>query len=80
MVGNVRNDPAAHVAPAGLSRRLHPPPLPEVNNVDANVRCTGASLDMVFPRAGSPRELIAAFAAVRGSFAVNRVLAGLIQP
>ncbi|MDP1580843.1 MAG: hypothetical protein Q8M02_11225, partial [Candidatus Didemnitutus sp.] len=50
-----------------------------VNEVDAVVRCTGGSLDMVFPRAGSPRELIAAFAAVRSSFAVSRVLAGLIE-
>jgi hypothetical protein len=47
--------------------------------VDAQVRCTGATLDLVFPRAGSPRELIAGFAAVRGAFAVSRELAGLLE-
>ena len=49
-----------------------------VSGVAAEVRCTGATLDMVFPRAGSPRELITEFAAVRGAFAVSRELAGLI--
>lgn len=49
-----------------------------VAGVAAEVRCTGATLDMVFPRAGSPRELMAEFAAVRGAFAVSRELAGLI--
>jgi hypothetical protein len=38
----------------------------------------GGGLDIVFPRAGSPRKLIAGFAAVRGAFAVSRELAGLI--
>jgi hypothetical protein len=33
---------------------------------------------MVFPRAGSPRELMAEFAAVRGAFGVSRELAGLM--
>jgi hypothetical protein len=50
-----------------------------VAGVDAQVRCTGATLDIVFPRAGSPRELIAGFAAVRGAFAVSRELAGLLE-
>ena len=50
-----------------------------VPGVDAQVRCTGATLDLVFPRAGSPRELIAGFAAVRGAFAVSRELAGLLE-
>ena len=49
-----------------------------VDGVDARVRCTGAALDLVFPRAGSPGELIEAFAAVRGAFAVSRALSGLI--
>jgi hypothetical protein len=50
-----------------------------VEGVDAQVRCTGATLDMVFPHAGSPRELIAGFAAVRGAFAVSRELARLLE-
>jgi len=49
-----------------------------VEGVDAAVRCSGATLEMVFPRAGAPHELMAGFAAVRGAFAVSRVLAGLV--
>lgn len=49
-----------------------------VENVDASVRCTGSSLEVVFPRGGSPRELIEAFAVIRQAFAINKVLAGLI--
>ena len=49
-----------------------------VEGVEAQVRCTGAALEMVFPRVGSPRELMAAFAEVRGAFSVSRVLAGLM--
>jgi len=49
-----------------------------VAGVDAQVRCTGAAIEMVFPRAGAPHELMAAFAAVRGAFAVTRELAGLL--
>jgi hypothetical protein len=49
-----------------------------VEGVDAQVRCTGAALEMLFPRAGSPRELMAGFAAVRGAFSVDRRLAGLL--
>ena len=49
-----------------------------VEGVDARVRCTSATIDLVFPRAGSPRELMAAFATVRGAFAVSPVLAGLV--
>jgi hypothetical protein len=49
-----------------------------VSGVDAQVRCTGASLDVVFTRGGSPRELIAGFAAVRDAFGISRELAGLI--
>lgn len=51
-----------------------------VTGVDAEVVCDGATLEMRFPRAGSPRELIAAFAAVRSAFALAKdpVLAGLL--
>lgn len=51
-----------------------------VTGVGAEVACDGATLEMRFPRAGSPRELVAAFAAVRSAFALtkNRVLAGLL--
>jgi hypothetical protein len=49
-----------------------------VTDVDATVRCTGASLDLVFARAGSPGELIDGFAAVREAFAISKTLAGLI--
>ena len=49
-----------------------------VEGVDAEVRCTGGSLEIVFPRAGAPVELIDGFAAVRGAFQINKVLAGLI--
>lgn len=51
-----------------------------VDGVEAAVRCDGATLAMTFPRSGSPRELIEAFGAVRGAFALtkNRVLAGLL--
>ena len=49
-----------------------------VAGIDAIVRCTGAALEIVFPRAGSPAELIDAFAAVRGAFRINKTLAGLI--
>jgi len=50
-----------------------------VAGVDAQVRCTTSALEMVFPRAGSPRELMAAFAAVRGAFGVSQALAGLMS-
>lgn len=49
-----------------------------VAEVDAHVRCTSAALEMVFPRAGAPRELIDAFAQVRAAFRIDRELAGLI--
>jgi len=49
-----------------------------VTGVEAQVRVTGGSLEIVFPRAGAPAELIEAFATVREAFAVSRVLAGLI--
>jgi len=49
-----------------------------VEAVDARVRCTGGSLDVIFPRGGAPVELIDAFAEIRGAFAISKVLAGLI--
>jgi hypothetical protein len=51
-----------------------------VPDVDATVRCTGATLEMVFPRAGSPRELIEAFGRVRSAFRLTEdaALAGLL--
>jgi hypothetical protein len=49
-----------------------------VEGVDAQVRFSGASIEMVFPRAGSPAELMTGFAEVRGAFAVSRELGGLI--
>lgn len=49
-----------------------------VDGVDAQVRCTGAALEVVFPRAGAPAELIDAFAEVRDAFQISKVLSGLI--
>ena len=49
-----------------------------VAGVEATVRCTGSSLEVVFPRAGSPAELMDGFAAVRGAFAISKELGALI--
>ncbi len=49
-----------------------------VDGVEARVRCTGASLEMVFPRTGAPAELMDGFVAVRGAFAISKVLGGMI--
>jgi hypothetical protein len=49
-----------------------------VEGVDADVRCTGATLDIIFARGGAPVELIDAFASVRSAFQVSRTLSGLI--
>ena len=51
-----------------------------VEGVDAEVVCDGATLEMRFPKNGSPRELVAAFIEVRAAFALtkNRVLGGLL--
>lgn len=51
----------------------------KVEGVDARVRCTGGSLDVIFARAGTPAELIAAFATVREAFQISKVLSGLID-
>jgi hypothetical protein len=50
-----------------------------VEGVDARVRCTGASMDMIFPRAGSPAELMDGFAAVREAFQISKALVGLLH-
>jgi hypothetical protein len=49
-----------------------------VSGVDAEVRCTGATLDMIFPRSAGPAELVEAFLAVRDAFQISKPLAGLI--
>ncbi len=49
-----------------------------VEGVAAVVRCTGVTLDVVFPRGASPAELLDAFAAVRGAFQLSKALRGLI--
>ncbi|HEY0864133.1 MAG TPA: hypothetical protein VGD97_08520 [Lacunisphaera sp.] len=51
-----------------------------VDGVAAEVICDGVTLEMRFPKPGSPAELVEAFAAVRSAFALtkNRVLAGLL--
>ncbi|PAW66208.1 MAG: hypothetical protein B9S34_08680 [Opitutia bacterium Tous-C1TDCM] len=49
-----------------------------VEGVDAAVRCTGMSLEIVFARGGGPAELLAALAAVREAFQISKALAGMI--
>lgn len=49
-----------------------------VEGVDATVRCTASALEIIFPQAGAPRDLIDGFAAVREAFAVSKGLRGLI--
>lgn len=51
-----------------------------VEGVAAEVVCDGATLEMRFPRAGSPREMIEAFLVMRSAFALTKdeVLAGLL--
>lgn len=52
----------------------------KVEGVAAEVICDGATLEMIFPRPGAPRELVEAFATVRAAFGLtrDRVLAGLL--
>lgn len=50
-----------------------------VEGVDAQVRCTAAALEVVFPRASAPAELCEAFLAVREAFQIDKILAGLIE-
>jgi hypothetical protein len=49
-----------------------------VEGVDAVVRCTGSTLEIVFPRGAGPTELIEQFAAVREAFRISKGLSGLI--
>ena len=49
-----------------------------VSGVDAEVRCTGGSLEVIFPRGASPAELIDAFASVREAFQISKALKALI--
>jgi len=51
-----------------------------VPEVDAVVRCTGSTLAIEFPRAGSPRELLESFAEIRRAFSLTRdaTLLGLL--
>lgn len=50
-----------------------------VEGVDAVVRCTGAAIEMIFPRGASPAELIEAFGILREAFRISKPLSGLIQ-
>ena len=52
-----------------------------VAGVSAVVRFDGSELAMVFPRSGSPQELLEAFVTVRDAFALTKkpVLAGLLK-
>ena len=49
-----------------------------MEGVAATVRCTGASLEVVFPKAGGPAELMEEFAKVREAFRISKGLSGLI--
>ena len=49
-----------------------------VEGLDAEVRCTGATLEVVFPRGSAPADLIEAFSAVREAFQISKALSGLI--
>ncbi|MBL9202688.1 MAG: hypothetical protein JNL39_19400 [Opitutaceae bacterium] len=49
-----------------------------VEGVEADVRCTGAALEVRFPRGCAPAELIEAFGAVREAFQISKALSGLI--
>jgi hypothetical protein len=50
-----------------------------VEGVDADVRCTGGSLEVVFSRGGAPAELIDGFVSVRQAFQISKALSGLMQ-
>jgi hypothetical protein len=52
-----------------------------VEGVSAVVKFEGAELSMVFPRGGSPQELLDGFVAVRAAFSLtkNKALAGLLK-
>lgn len=49
-----------------------------VEGLAAEVRYSGPSLEIIFPRAGSPNELMGAFGKVRTAFAMSPALAAMI--
>ena len=49
-----------------------------VEGVDAQVRCTAGTLEVVFSRRGSPADLIDGFEALRNAFQISPTLRGLI--
>lgn len=49
-----------------------------VAGVEAQVRCTGSALEIVFPRPGAPGELLEKFGEIRTAFGISRELGGLI--
>ena len=50
-----------------------------VAGLDAHVRFTGPTLDVVFPRSGAPAELIDGFEVVRSAFQISKPLAALLR-
>jgi hypothetical protein len=52
----------------------------QVDHVAAELTCDGATLELRFPKASSPNELVSAFGEVRDAFALskNRTLGGLL--
>lgn len=49
-----------------------------VAGVEAQVRCTGLALEIVFPQPGSPGELLEKFGEIREAFGISRELGGMI--
>lgn len=49
-----------------------------VAGVEAQVRCTGSALDIVFPQPGSPGELLEKFGEIRAAFGISRELGGML--
>lgn len=49
-----------------------------VAGVEAQVRCTGSALEIVFPQPGSPGELLEKFGEIRAAFGISRELGGML--
>jgi hypothetical protein len=49
-----------------------------VAGVEAQFRCTGSALEIVFPQPGSPGELLEKFGEIRAAFGISRELGGMI--
>jgi hypothetical protein len=49
-----------------------------VAGVEAQVRCTGSALEIVFPQPGSPGELLEKFGEIRAAFEISRELGGML--